>query len=318
MTGFDFGGPRAKGFFDAPDNFTTPMRMWDSDHDLTAKTIINGIQLPARTASKPDKGTAGLTDYAAAIDALFMHDNAAPFFCQQMIQKLVTSNPSPEYVARVAAKFVDNGKGVRGDMKAIIRAILEDPEARDPQMLSDPTFGKMKEPYLRTVNLITALNARPATNTFQLSYLDDIHFQEPLDAPSVFNFFKPGYAPDGPVADAGLVGPEFQILNAVTALAVPNYYLSSLQYGFNRWGSNNKRQLVLPQLTSELAQYNDVPALLRHLDLLLTGGTLPKEQHQIIREAVESIDSHIYKWQSERIRMAIYLIATAPEYGILR
>lgn len=171
---------------------------------------------------------------------------------------------------------------------------------------------------MRTVNLMTALNARPANEAFQLAYLDDIHFEQPLSSPSVFNFFKPGYAPPGPVSDAGLVGPEFQIMNAVTALAMPNYYLDALHYGFNRWGSNNKSALVLPQLTSELALYNNVPALLRHLDLILTGGTLPKEQHQIIREAVESIDSQIYQWKSERIRMAIYLIAGAPEFGVLR
>ncbi len=104
---------------------------------------------------------------------------------------------------RVADVFVNNGSGVRGDLKAVIRAILLDPEARDPAMLSDPVFGKMKEPYLRTANLIRALNARAANGVYELNYLGDIHYQEPLAAPSVFNFFQPGYSPAGPVSDAG-------------------------------------------------------------------------------------------------------------------
>jgi len=317
MTGFSFGGPKGRDFWYAPDNFTAPMRMWDQYHDVDPKTLPNGVQLPARTASDPDKGTAGMADYNAAIDCLFNHPNAAPFFSKQLIQKLVTSNPSTDYVGRVAAKFADNGSGVRGDLKAVIRAVLLDPEARDPQKMSDPNFGKMKEPYLRTANLVRALNARAANGVYALNYLEDIHFQQPLSAPSVFNFFKPGFAPDGPVSDSGLVAPEFQILNAVTALSVPNYYFSALQYGFNRWGSDNPKAVVAPHLAPEMALYNDVPALMRRLDLLLTGGTLPNAQHQVIREAVEQIDDSMWQWKQERIRMAIYLIAAAPEFAVL-
>ena len=318
MTGFSFGGKKAKGFWWAPDNFTTPMRMWDEFHDVTPKTLLNGVTLPARTASDPDTGAAGLADYNAAVDCLFNHPNVAPFISKQLIQRLVTSNPTPEYVGRVAAKFVDNGQGVRGDLKEVIRTILLDPEARDPLVAQGDTFGKLREPYLRTVNLARALNARAANGTYALNYLEEVHFQQPLSSPSVFNFFKPGYAPAGPVADASLVAPEFQIVNAVTALSVPNYYLSALRYGFNRWGSNNPSALVKPDYRKYLAQVEDVPAILRRLDLLLTGGTLPNEQHQIIREAVEKIRDDMWDWQRERVRMAIYLIATAPEAAVLR
>ncbi len=114
------------------------------------------------------------------------------------------------------------------------------------------------------------------------------------------------------------MAPEFQILNAVTALAVPSYHFDALSGGFNRWGSNNPRALVMPDLKPELALYNDVPALMRRLDLLLTGGTLPNEQHEVIREAVEQVNSTMWQWKEERVRMAIYLIAGAPEYGVLR
>jgi hypothetical protein len=131
-------------------------------------------------------------------------------------------------------------------------------------------------------------------------------------------FSSQGYSPAGPVNDAGLVGPEFQILNAVTATAVPNYYYWALRGGFNRWGSDKRRELVKPDLSNELKLVEDVPALMRRLDLLLTGGTLPKEEHEVIREAVEAINTDMWEWKQERVRMAIYLISTSPEFGILK
>ena len=319
MTGFSFGGIGATDFYYARENYTAPMRMWDAHHDLGAKTLLRGMTLPARQASVPDTGAAGLADFSAAIYCLFHHANTPPFICRQLIQKLVTSNPSPAYVARVAGKFVNNGNGVRGDLKAVIMAILMDSEARTPQEGPVLTEGKLKEPYLQTANLVRALGAKPAVgNIYLLNYLEDIHFQQPLSAPSVFNFFKPGYAPAGPVSEAGLVAPEFQIVNAVTAHRLPNYYLSSLQYGFNRWGDSNPNLVVNAPYTAELPLAANVPALLRRLDLLLTGGTLSKEQHQVIREALEQVNSSMYQWRQERVRLAIYLIVTSPEFTVLK
>ena len=318
MTGFSFGGPKANDFWYSPENFTAPMHMYDEYHDVGAKTIIGGINLPARTPSDPDTGAAGLADYNAAIDALFNHPNTPPFISQQLIQRFVTSNPSPAYVGRVAAVFANNGSGVRGDLRAVLKAILLDQEARDPAKIGDAKSGRMKEPYLRTVNLVRALGAKPGNGTYDLRYLYDIHFQAPQSAPSVFNFFKPGYAPDGVVTDNGMVAPEFQILNSVTAIDVPNYYFDSLVNGFNRYGSSNPRALVRPGFKVEIALATDPAALVRRLDLILTGGTLPNAQHQIIREAIEKISADIYQWKLERVRMAAYLIATSPEFGVLR
>ncbi len=318
MTGFSWGGPNGNHFWWAASNYTAPMRMWDEYHDVDPKTLLNGVTLPARVASNPDEGTAGMADFNAAIDCLFNHPSCPPFICRQLIQKLVTSNPSPAYVGRVSAAFINNGQGVRGDLKAVVRAILMDPEARDPAMLSSASYGKMKEPYLRSVNLARALNAKAGNGIYLLNYLYDIHFMQPQSAPSVFNFFKPGFAPAGEINDAGLVGPEFQIMNDVSSLSVPNYYYNALQYGFNRWGSSNNAEVVRAQLGAELALYTNVPALMRRLDMVLTGGTLPKEQHQIIREAVEQVNSSMWDWKNERIRMAIYLISAAPEFGIQR
>lgn len=318
FTGLSFGGPKGKEFWWPPEDWVNPMRMWDEYHDMEPKTLLNGVVLPARTASVPDKGTAGLADIRGAVDCLFNHPNMGPFLGKQLIQRLVTSNPSPAYVGRVSAKFANNGKGVRGDMKAVIKAILLDPEARDPAQLSSTTFGKMKEPYLRTVALARAFDARAASGIYDLGYMTDIHFQQPYSSPSVFNFFRPGFSPAGPVSDAGLVAPEFQILNAISAFSVPNYHFNVMRDGFDRWGKARESQVVKPQLVLEKSLYNDVPALMRRLDLVLTGGMLHPAQHQWIREAVESIDSTFWDWKNERIYLAIYLISTLPEYGIQR
>lgn len=318
FTGFSFGGPRGGNFWWPPEDWNHPMRMWDEYHDMAQKTLLNGVVLPARIASQPDTGVAGMADVNGAIDCLFQHPNMGPFLGKQLIQKMVTSNPSPEYVGRVSAAFADNGKGVRGDMKAVIKAVLLDPEARSVAMLASPTFGKMKEPYLRAAGLARAFNARSRANIYPLAYLDELLGQQPLSSPSVFNFFRPAYSPAGPISDGHLVAPEFQILNAVTAVAGPNYFDSALRYGFNRWGDSNPSRVVRPNLVGEMALYNDIPALMRRLDLVLMGGMLDPEHHRIIREAVEAIDDTYWDWKRERIYLAIYLISTLPDYAIQR
>jgi len=318
FTGLSFGGPKGNQFWWPEENWLAPMRMWDEYHDLEPKALLNGVVLPARNASLPDRGTAGMADVEGAIDCLIQHPNMGPFLSKQLIQRLVTSNPSPAYVGRVAAAFADNGKGVRGDMKAVIKTILLDPEARAYSNLAAAGYGKMKEPYLRTVGIARAFDARSAARVYELSYLDDIHFQQPYSSPSVFNFFRPGYTPAGLLSDAGLMASEFQVLNSISSISLPNYYFNAVRHGFNRWGHENPRMLVMPQLRAEFALWNDIPALMRRLDLVMTGGTLDPAQHQTIREAVEAIHSTHWDWQRERIFTAIYLIATLPEAAIQR
>ena len=314
FTGLDFAPPIVKN----TQNFESPMSMTDEWHDLDAKSLLNGVVIPARTASHPDKGTAGLQDVRDAIDCLFNHPTCPPFICRQLIQKFVTSNPSPAYISRVTAKFINNGRGVRGDLKEVLRAILLDPEARDPAMLADTAFGKVREPYLRTVNLARAFNARATTNTYIIDYIIDDFMQQPYSSPSVFNFFKPGYSPPGPVSDAGLVAPELQIINSLTALASSNFYLNILTDGFND-GVVPRGQEVRFQFAPERALADNVPALMRRLDMVLTGGILPAEQHQIIREAVEAISkANSDDYKMDRVYMAVYLISTAPEFGMIR
>lgn len=130
-----------------------------------------------------------------------------------MIQRLVTSNPSPAYIGRVAAVFADNGSGVRGDMKAIIKAILLDPDACDGAKLTDPHWGKPREPFLRCVNYGLDFKAKASNADFyQCARFNFDQQQQPYNSPSVFNFYSPSYLPPGPVGEAGLVAPEFCIL----------------------------------------------------------------------------------------------------------
>ena len=331
FTGLSFGNNSNFDLY--PRDFTVPMKCWDAYHDCNAKTLLGGLQLPARAPSPGNTGTAGLADVAAAVSNLFAHPNVGPFVGKQLIQRLVTSNPSPGYIARVAAAFADNGSGVRGDLKAVVKAILLDPEARDPAMLSQPTWGKLREPLLRVVNFARAFNAASASGYYPLDQFTLDHLQDPLNAPSVFNFFLPAYSPPGAVTQAGLVAPEFQILNAGSAISGPNYFWNAILNDLHHYGAGNPNYAVRLNLTNELAlivpaaQINDnVPAgpagdpdpLLRRLDLALTGGTLSPPQFQSIREAMLRVGPPSWLWHRERLRLAIYLIVTSPDFNVLR
>ena len=332
FTGLGYAGNPNYSLY--PQNFLAPMKLWDTYHDCDAKTLLNGATLPARTPSNPDVGTATLADINGAIDCLFNHPNVGPFIGRQLIERLVTSNPSPSYISRVAAAFADNGQGVRGDMKAVIKAILLDSEARDPAKMSDPTFGKLREPFLRCVNLAHAFNASAQAGYYALDsfYLD--HVEEPMRSPSVFNFYQPSYSPPGLLNNAGLFAPEFQIINAGSAITAPNYFYNAIRNNdLHRWGSGVPAQTVRLSIDQELgmivpaAQINqDVPAgpagdmdaLLRRLDFALTGGTLSPRQFQSIRESIERIGPGSWQWHRDRLALAIDLIVTSPEFNVQR
>ena len=249
------------------------------------------------------------------------------------IQRFVTSNPSTGYVARVAEAFRDNGAGVRGDMKAVVRAVLLDVEARDPARMEDPAWGKLREPFLRVVNFARAFNAASSSGWFPLDQFSLDHLQDPMNAPSVFNFFLPNHSPPGPLTQQGLSAPEFQILNASSAITGPNYFWNSILGDLHRYGVGNSSYAVRLNLNQELSLIvpasqiaQDVPQgppldpdpLLSRLDLALTGGTLAPEQFQIIREAMLRIRPPVWQWHRERLRLAIYLIVTTPDFNVLR
>ena len=331
FTGMTFAD---KNFPGTNGNYSLPMKIWDASHDCAAKTLLGGLNLPARTPSSGNTGTAGLLDVDAAVSNLFNHANVGPFIGRQLIQRLVTSNPSNAYIGRVAAAFNNNGSNVRGDMKAVVKAILLDPEARDPAMMDAPTFGKLREPFLRVVNFARAFNASSPSGHFVLDQFTLDHLQDPMNSPSVFNFFMPGHSPPGSITQAGLVAPEFQILNASTAITGPNYFWNAIDGGLHRWGVGNQDYNVSLNSDIELAMVvpaaqigSDTPPagsaldpdpLIRRLDLALTGGTLTPRLFQTIREAVLRVSPGSWQWHRERLRLAIYLIVTSPDFNVLR
>lgn len=211
------------------EDFEVPMKMYNDWHEPGEKQLFDGITIPNRN---PVDGMADIND---AIDHLFNHQNVGPFIGTRLIQRLVTSNPSPEYVARVTAAFNDNGAGVRGDLKAVIRAILTDKEARDCSLIGDPHHGMLREPLVRHTHISRAFNAASTSGRYNNSMYSFkmLTGQQPLASPTVFNFFRPDYQPIGPIEEADLVAPEFQITNSQTVLGYADlaHYWTMDEYG---------------------------------------------------------------------------------------
>ncbi len=211
--------PGATAQFRNPEYYGGPMIPFDSHHDSTStKLLLNGVTLPA--------GGTTQADLTAALQNIFNHPNVGPFISKQLIERLVTSNPSPDYVGRVAAVFADNGSGVRGDLKAVVTAILLDPEARrgDDPTQAQPSDGKLKEPVLFITNLLRAMNA--VSDGASLADQASNMKQPPFFSPTVFNF----YHPDHVIQGSTLVGPEFEIFNTSTTIARANF-VNTLVYG---------------------------------------------------------------------------------------
>ena len=292
-----------------------PMIMYEPEHEPGPKTLLGGFVVPA--------GQTGMEDIEMAIDHLFNHPNVGPFIGTHLIKFLVTSNPSPAYVARVTAAFDDNGSGVRGDMKAVLRAVLLDTEARDPAKIQDPHFGKVREPLVRWVQLGRAFHATSETGQFRYfgghepgepePNAESVFMaQYPLFSPSVFNFFSPTHQPAGPLADADLNAPEMEIIHAFTSIATVNAIDRAVIEGEYLESDHDFVELDL-ETEFDLAD-NDPELLLDHLDLLLTYGTLSSGTRAIIRGAILPLGDE----PEEQVVLALYLMMNCPEYAVLR
>ena len=267
-----------------------------TNHDTGSKILLNGTVLGA--GQTPDK------DLADAIHLIFMHPNAGPFIGKQLIQKLVTSNPSPAYVSRVAAAFADNGQGVRGDMKAVIRAILLDPEARGG-MKQDPVYGHLREPVLFIGHLMRALGG--SSDGVYLKSQSAVMQQNVMMAPSVFNFYPPDY-----MLQSGLLAPEFGIHDANAAFACANF-VYQMVYGNGAAadpsvaGSTGTHLDLTPFTTLAV----NPAALVDRLDVLLTHGTLSPSARSTIINAVTALNG-----SSDRAKLAIYLLGTSSQFQV--
>jgi uncharacterized protein (DUF1800 family) len=328
FTGLSFGkkndGSDNANFGEYEGDFTSLMKGFDEHHDLAPKTLLLGVTTPQRVENG---GQATAADMDALMDNLFNHPNVGPFLGRLLIQRLVTSNPSHAYISRVTAAF---NAAPRGDLGRTVKAILMDPEARDPAMSNDPTYGKLREPFLRAVNVARAFNAYSPDGWYYLDGFTIDHVEEPMKSPSVFNFYLPSYSPPGLLAQAGLVSPELQIVNASSGTTAPNYFWRILG-GLHRWGASESKNVMLnieqEMLLNVPASEVDKPgsvlepldpdALIRRLDLVLTGGTLSPESFQIIREALNRIGpGSAWDWPKSRLKLAIYLIVSSPEFSV--
>ena len=277
-----------------------PMMLTASLHSPEEKKFL-GVTIPA--------GTAGIESLRIALDTLFQHNNTAPFIAKQLIQRLVTSNPSPAYVARVAKIFVNNGKGVRGDMKAVWTAILMDTEAR----LANPpaSFGKLSEPMIRLLQWGHTFRATSTDGAWTLGYTDaeTALGQMPMRSPSVFNFFRPGYVPPNTLAAAqNLVAPEFQILTEPTVVGYINYMAGTV---------NNARN-IKADYSTEKALATDPTALVAHLNLCLASGALTSTSQSLIVNAITSISAATETGLLNRIYAAVLMVMSSTDYLIQR
>jgi uncharacterized protein (DUF1800 family) len=299
---------------------TQPMRLVASQHSTLAVNFI-GTTIPANT-----EGSAALK---IALDALFNHPNVGPFFARQMIQRLVTSNPSPAYVARVATVFNNNGSGVRGDLKAVFSAILLDSEARSDAGITQSGFGKLREPMVRLVQWGRTFADLATRDSWKISDLSDPATElseSPLHSPTVFNFFRPGYIPPSTaIATAGQVAPEFQVVNESTIGGYMNYMQTAIRSGFYQ-SSSDSSGLVSGTVTSgyipatyanELAMVTDAAGLVARLNRLLCAGRLSAASQTLIVNALNATTVTAASTASaklDRIGLAVFLVMATPEY----
>lgn len=298
-----------------------PMALNASRHS-TLETTFLGTTIAANTPAAAALKT--------ALDTLFNHPNVGPFFARQMIQRLVSSQPSPGYVARVAARFNDNGSGVRGDLRAVWAAILLDDEARGPQSLVNPAHGKLREPMLRFVQWARSFGASSAAGSwkiFELSNPASQLGQSPLRPPSVFNFFRPGYVPPGTaLADAQATAPEFQLVNETTVGGYLNFMQNAILQGIRcpeptvpQAAYTNYSPDVRASYAAELALVTDAAALVRHLSLVLCAGQLSAATQTLMVTALNATPVTAASTDTvklNRVAAAVLMVMACAEYLI--
>ncbi|MCX7032853.1 MAG: DUF1800 family protein [Arenimonas sp.] len=329
LTGWNFGGATSwynwSGDVKLP-GLIRPMTAWPAYHDTNAKTLFPGTSLASgRTAE---------ADLKSALDALANHPNVGPFMAKHLIQRLVTSNPSPDYVRRVATTFNNNGAGVRGDMGAVVKAVLLDPEARDMTIAARDEYGKVKEPMLRLTAVWRAFAAQgqavatPAGATTRSLLRNrgagvDMA-QNVMGSPSVFNFYRPNYQPPGEFRRRGLVSPELQILNEATAMTTFNHWHGRL-FQMDKDDTSLAATVSSPtfytarfrlDLTAEKALAVSPGALADRLNLLLMAGRMSPAMRQILVDSAHATSMN--DGGGDRVEDMVFLIASSPQFAAQR
>ncbi len=287
----------------SPAAYQRPMIQSPSVHELRVKTFL-GQSIVA--------GTAGMASLDRAIrEIIFKHPNVPPFISKQLIQKLVTSNPTSYYVERVATVFANDGAGVRGNMKAVIRAVLTDPEARADKQLPDRDFGKLREPIMRLTHWARAFGATSASGNWNIGDTSSSASrlaQSPGRSPSVFNFFRPGYVPAGSdVGRRGLVAPEFQITNEPSVIAYVNYMQGIVS-------ANPTTTDVGSAYTDLIALAGNSQTLVDRLNLVLGSGQFTADLIADIKGAVDAIGATTAAGLLTRVQTAVLIAMASPQY----
>ncbi|TBO34274.1 DUF1800 domain-containing protein [Aquabacterium lacunae] len=317
LTGWSWGGPDTseERWVGGPINFAMarswelPMQPYPQHHSTSEAQIVGGVTIPANT-SAPDS-------LKIALDTLFNHPNAGPFIATHFIKRLTTSNPSPEYVARVAAVFNANKANERGNMQSVIRAVLFDPEVWDGRHLTSPTWGKPREPIVKAAQLVRGLSCRSSSGMYPLGTLQATNYdlgQAPLMSNSVFNFFLPDHQPQGELSNLNLSAPEFQIANDNTTIGHLNYMWSLLGFGL----TTNQNSLVCDYSAfTPLASQPD--ALIDALVNRFVGAPISAQGRQTIKDGITSIaDNGTVAARENRVKTALLLLASTPEFNVQR
>ena len=322
---------QSRSFRSGTVNFQEPMMMFDGSHDQDPKQVFNGVTLPG--------GVGGVADINAGLDNIYEHDNIAPFICRRLIQRLVRSNPSRGYLTRVVKKFNDNGEKVKGDMKAVLKAILLDQEAWDgiqmvrrarPWRLEVQGAGtersRLQEPMIQYASFVRQYGSTDNTNGyFLMNRLDFNWAQYPYGSPSVFNFYLPDFQPAGDITsytgsknipERTIYAPEFQILDGVFANRTPNRYRSDVINRFtNHTNLNNSNGQIRTRIeydfSEEEAMATDPAALVEHLDAKLCCGTMTDEARQALVDAISSTTN-----LTNRYRAALMCVLNSPACAI--
>ena len=286
-------------------DYIKPMEAFDEYHSSKQKTLLNGEVIP--------QGYAAEESLHIALDNLFNHQNVAPFISKQLIQRLITSNPTPQYVERVANVFIDNGAGVRGDLAAVVKAIYLDDEARHFGSVLNYQ-GKIKEPILKTVQFWRNLDAKSPAGYYKTWNLINSYGQGPMQSASVFNFFRPDYQ-TAALRNEGIVAPELQIANDATLIGTMNALYASLVWSTAEARSdlNSNSIYIYVQDDMNVLEKNGVSALLAQYNTLYFAGAMSSDT----RQALLDLDAYFNEEQyRERVSYLLYMIAISPEFNV--
>lgn len=306
-------------------NWIDPMRIRLAQHDFGTKLLLDG----SLHGPFPTTEAGAAADIEGFLDHLFAHPNVPPFLARFLIQRFTVSNPSPSYIEAVATAFATGlykgqGSGRRGDLAATLKAVLLHPEAQTASLAFDPAHGKLREPLIRLLHVARAfhLHSDQTYGIIPLQNLDTLLSQGPYQSPSVFNFYRPDYQPNGSLAEKGLQAPEFQIHNDVTALHLPNA-IHNLAYNGLRGGTRNAS--ITPRgfaqgaldLAEASAHADEVSNLIEFLDLILCAGRLTDENRAILTAELSSFPGDSVTAKTARVQRAISLFALLPEFNTL-